>query len=94
MLINEPVPILCIVLTEKVSHNLFCCLQTRNKPVGDVPTPSRFAGVALRRDDGNPFDDKMTRLVAQLREQQAEAAWLDKDIEANLQALGFRGSEA
>ncbi len=93
MLVSEPEPILCLDLTEKVSRNLFWCLQTRNKPVGDVPTPSRFAGVALRRDDGNPFEDKMTRLVAQLREQQAEAAWLDKDIEANLQALGFRNSQ-
>ncbi len=93
MLISEPVPILSLVFAEKVSRNLFWCSQARNKLVGDVPTPHRFAGVAPRRDDGEPFEDKMTRLVAQLREQQAEAARLDKAIKANLQALGFQNSQ-
>lgn len=40
-------------------------------------------------DDGEPFADKMTRLAAQWRTQQAEAAKLDSQIEANLQSLGF-----
>ena len=90
MLINEPVPILSLDLTEKVSHNLFWCLQTRNKLVGDVPTPSRFAGVAPHRDDGEPFEDKMTRLVAEFHAQQAESARLDVALEANLKRLGFK----
>ena len=54
-----------------------------------VLTPGRYVGVALQLDDGEPFADKMTRLAAQWRTQQAEAEKLDSQIEANLQTLGF-----
>ena len=54
-----------------------------------VLTPGRYVGVAPQPDDGEPFADKMTRLAAQWRAQQAEAAKLDSQIEANLQTLGF-----
>ncbi len=54
-----------------------------------VLTPGRYVGVAPESDDGEPFADKMTRLAAQWRAQQAEAEKLDVQIEANLQSLGF-----
>ncbi|MCY4518644.1 MAG: class I SAM-dependent DNA methyltransferase [Acidimicrobiaceae bacterium] len=54
-----------------------------------VLTPGRYVGVAPQADDGEPFADKMTRLAAQWRAQQAEAEKLDSQIEANLQTLGF-----
>jgi len=56
---------------------------------GYVLTPGRYVGAAAQADDGEPFAEKMTRLVAQLREQQAEAARLDAAIAANLRELGF-----
>ena len=61
---------------------------------GHVLTPGRYVGAEPQEDDGEPFEDKMKRLAAQLREQQAEGARLDAAIEANLEALGFgeRGS--
>ena len=59
---------------------------------GHVLTPGRYVGAAAQEDDGEPFEEKMTRLAAQWREQQAEAAKLDAAIEANLRGLGF-GSE-
>ncbi len=93
MLISDPAPILCIVFTEKVIHNLFWCSQAINKLVGDVPTPSRFAGVAPHRDDGEPFRPRMKRLVAQLYAQQTEEARLDAAIAENLKLLGFRNSQ-
>jgi type I restriction enzyme M protein len=40
-------------------------------------------------DAAEPFAEKMKRLVATLREQQAEAAKLDAAIVANLKELGF-----
>ena len=40
-------------------------------------------------DDGEPFADKMRWLVAELRQQQAEAAKLDAAIEVNLKSLGL-----
>ncbi|MCY3777614.1 MAG: class I SAM-dependent DNA methyltransferase [Candidatus Aminicenantes bacterium] len=59
---------------------------------GHVLTPGRYVGIEPREDDGEPFEDKMKRLVAELRKQQAEAHRLDAEIEANLTRLGF-GSE-
>ncbi len=56
-----------------------------------VLTPGRYVGAAPQEDDGEPFEDKMKRLVAQLREQQAEAARLDAAIAANLEELGYGG---
>ena len=56
---------------------------------GHVLTPGRYVGAEAQQDDGEPFEDKMKRLVAQLKEQQAEAARLDAAIAANVKALGF-----
>ena len=56
---------------------------------GHVLTPGRYVGAEPQEDDGEPFEEKMTRLSAQWREQQAEAQRLDAEIEANLARLGF-----
>ena len=56
---------------------------------GHVLTPGRYVGAAPQEDDGEPFEEKMNRLSAQWREQQAEAQLLDAEIEANLARLGF-----
>jgi len=56
---------------------------------GYVLTPGRYVGAETAEDDGEPFEEKMKRLVAQLREQQAEAQRLDAAIARNLQELGF-----
>ncbi|MCC6627193.1 MAG: SAM-dependent DNA methyltransferase [Chloroflexi bacterium] len=61
------------------------------KTHGYVLTPGRYVGAADVDDDGEPFADKMVRLVATLREQQAEAARLDAAIAANLRELGYGG---
>ena len=56
---------------------------------GHVLTPGRYVGTAPQDDDDEPFNDKMHRLVARLREQKLEGARLDKAITANLDAAGF-----
>ena len=56
---------------------------------GHVLTPGRYVGAEPEEDDGEPFEVKMKRLVAELREHQAEGAKLDAAIKANLAALGF-----
>ena len=56
---------------------------------GHVLTPGRYVGAAPQEDDGEPFEQKMTRLTKQWREQQAEAQRLDAAIEENLVRLGF-----
>jgi type I restriction enzyme M protein len=56
---------------------------------GHVLTPGRYVGAEALEDDGEPFDAKMRRLTATLREQQAEGARLDAAIRENLEGLGF-----
>ena len=56
---------------------------------GHVLTPGRYVGAEAQEDDGEPFEHKMKRLVAQLKEQQADAAKLDAAIAANLRGLGY-----
>ena len=56
---------------------------------GHVLTPGRYVGAEPQADDGEPFEAKMTRLVAELRTQQAEGARLDAAIAENLHRLGF-----
>jgi type I restriction enzyme M protein len=58
---------------------------------GHVLTPGRYVGAEAQEDDGEPFEEKMKRLTATLREQQAEAAKLDAAIAANLKELGYGG---
>ena len=58
---------------------------------GHVLTPGRFVGAADVEEDAEPFDEKMRRLTATLREQQVETARLDAATAANLRELGFGG---
>jgi type I restriction enzyme M protein len=54
-----------------------------------VLTPGRYVGAEEVEDDGEPFAEKMSRLVAELNSQFAEGAKLEKLIKANLKGLGF-----
>jgi type I restriction enzyme M protein len=56
---------------------------------GHVLTPSRYVGAEAAEDDGEPFDEKMKRLAAMLREQTVAGRELDATIEANLKELGY-----
>ena len=56
---------------------------------GYVLNPGRYVGAADVEDDGEAFEEKMTRLSALWREQRAQAAKLDVAIEANLKELGY-----
>ena len=56
---------------------------------GHVLTPGRYVGAAAAEEDDEPFDAKMRRLAATLREQQVEGRRLEELIEANLRELGF-----
>jgi type I restriction enzyme M protein len=56
---------------------------------GYVLTPGRYVGAEALEDDGEPFEEKMARLAATLRAQQAEAVRLDATITASLKELGY-----
>ncbi|MFM2172990.1 MAG: hypothetical protein RLZZ54_917 [Cyanobacteriota bacterium] len=56
---------------------------------GFVLTPGRYVGAADQDDDDEPFDQKMKRLTALLKQQQEEGAKLDQQIAENLRRLGY-----
>jgi type I restriction enzyme M protein len=56
---------------------------------GFVLTPGRYVGAAEQEQDDEPFDQKMQRLTALLKQQQDEGAKLDAAIARNLAWLGF-----
>ncbi len=56
---------------------------------GHVLTPGRYVGAEEVEDDGDPFEEKMPRLVGELHGQFAESAKLEQAIRANLKGLGY-----
>jgi type I restriction enzyme M protein len=71
----------------------FCKSATKAEIGGknNVLTPSRYVGAEEMEDDGDPFEEKMPRLVAELHAQFAESAKLEQAIKANLMGLGYGG---
>jgi type I restriction enzyme M protein len=58
---------------------------------GFVLTPGRYVGAEDVENDGEPFDQKMKRLIDELRELSKQSAKLDKLIWANLEDIGYGG---
>lgn len=56
---------------------------------GHILTPGRYVGAEEVADDGEPFEQKMTRLMVELTEQFSESAKLEKAIKSNLRGLGY-----
>lgn len=56
---------------------------------GHVLTPGRYVGAEEVVDDGDPFEEKMPRLVAELHAQFAESAKLERAIKQRLSSLGY-----
>ena len=49
----------------------------------------RYVGAEEVEDDGDPFEEKMPRLVAELNQQFLESAKLEAAIRQNLKGLGY-----
>ena len=56
-----------------------------------ILTPGRYVGAAEVEDDGEPFEEKMARLTAALREQTEKSQKLDQIVWANLEDIGYGG---
>jgi type I restriction enzyme M protein len=54
-----------------------------------VLTPGRYVGAAAEENDGEPFEEKMARLTAQLKTQFEESDKLEVGIKKNLAGLGY-----
>ena len=68
------------------------CASARTAQIashGYVLTPGRYVGAEEVQGDGDPFEERMTRLVAELYDQLAEASGLEKLIKEKLSELGY-----
>jgi type I restriction enzyme M protein len=54
-----------------------------------ILTPGRYIDFKEATEDGEAFDGKMTRLIADLQEQMATALNMDEQIKENLTKIGF-----
>ena len=70
------------------------CKSAKTEEIAEhdyVLTPGRYVGAREIEDDGEPFEEKMPRLVNQLMEQFEESARLEAAIKSNLEELGYGG---
>jgi len=56
---------------------------------GHILTPGRYVGAEDIEEDDEPFEEKMGRLTAQLKDQMEKSKELDQAILKNLKELGF-----
>lgn len=54
-----------------------------------ILTPGRYVGVEEQEDDGEPFEEKMGRLTAELSEMFAKSHTLEQEIREKLGAIGY-----
>lgn len=54
-----------------------------------VLTPGRYVGIEDEEDDGEPFEEKMTRLTSDLSEMFKQSHDLEEDIKNKLGAIGY-----
>ena len=54
-----------------------------------ILTPGRYVGIAEQEDDGEPFEEKMTRLTTELSGLFQESHRLEEEIKKQLGSVGF-----
>ena len=54
-----------------------------------ILTPGRYVGIAEQQDDGEPFDEKMQRLTAELSGLFEQSHQLEEEIRKQLGSIGF-----
>jgi type I restriction enzyme M protein len=57
---------------------------------GHILTPGRYVGAEVVGDGGEPFDEKMKRLTAELSRQFEKSKGLEEEMRKNLAGLGFK----
>ena len=54
-----------------------------------ILTPGRYVGIEEQKDDGEPFEEKMTRLTSELSDLFAKSHQLEDEIRERLGAIGY-----
>ena len=69
----------------------FCAVATTQEIAKQdyILTPGRYVGIEEQEDDGEPFEEKMGRLTAELGELFAQSHELEDEIRRKLGAIGY-----
>ena len=69
----------------------FCSVATLEdiKKQDYILTPGRYVGIEEQEDDGEPFDEKMSRLTSELSEMFEKSHELEDEIREKLGAIGY-----
>ena len=54
-----------------------------------ILTPGRYVGIEEQEEDGEPFEEKMTRLTSELSEMFQKSHELEEEIRKKLGAIGY-----
>ena len=54
-----------------------------------ILTPGRYVGIEEQEDDGEPFEEKMSRLTSELSEMFKRSHELEEEIRRKLGAIGY-----
>lgn len=69
----------------------FCAVKTTADIAEQdyILTPGRYIGIEEQEDDGEPFEEKMTRLTAELSQMFDKSHELEDEIRKKLRAIGY-----
>lgn len=69
----------------------FCSVATLQEIAKQdyILTPGRYVGIEEQEDDGEPFEEKMTRLTSELSDMFAKSHELEDEIRRKLGAIGY-----
>jgi len=69
----------------------FCSVVTTEEIAKQeyILTSGRYVGIEEQEDDGEPFEEKMTRLTSELSEMFAKSHELENEIRQKLEAIGY-----
>ena len=54
-----------------------------------ILTPGRYVGIEEQEDDGEPFEEKMSRLTSELSVMFKKSRELEEEIRKKLEAIGY-----
>lgn len=69
----------------------FCAVATTEQIAAQdyILTPGRYVGIQEQQDDGEPFEEKMQRLTAELSDLFRQSNALEQEIREKLGAIGY-----
>lgn len=69
----------------------FCAVKSTQEIAEQdyILTPGRYVGIEEQEDDGEPFEEKMTRLTAELSQMFEKSRKLEEEIRKKLGAIGY-----